>query len=64
MICGRIELSNICIIFFNLLSIGCSFDGAVGKHFRLMHYNVHPHVARIATNWLTNEGIEVLPLPV
>lgn len=39
------------------------FAGAVGENFHLMHDNARPHVARIVTNWLTNEGIDVLPWP-
>lgn len=37
--------------------------GAVGQNFHLMHDNARPHIAANVTNWLTNEGIEVLPWP-
>ncbi|XP_045471832.1 uncharacterized protein LOC123678722 [Harmonia axyridis] len=36
---------------------------AVGENFHLMHDNARPHTARIVTQWLDNEGIDVLQWP-
>ncbi|KAG5884021.1 hypothetical protein JTB14_014796 [Gonioctena quinquepunctata] len=46
-----------------LQSIVRPLAGANRGNFHLMHDNARPHVAHVVTDWLNNEGIELLPWP-